>query len=430
MNNRTNYAIRWLSGPLKGQETVIQSQMSIGRSPENNIVLPEETAGASGKHCVVTVADDRFYIMDVGSTYGTIGNGTQKLPVNQPVILNVGDRISLGENGVSFEVISVPDSSAGTGSWGDITIPVTPPVDDAEPFSVGAAGKPKYDSYSAPNITIPTKKKPTWIIPVVILAVVIAAVAIVLGSRSGNKENKDTEPSVEPVEEAIVAEDAEESVEGDKEPEHNPKDTAAEEPEPEVAEPESTQPVQEEEPVAEEDEETVDGEDTSSSAAGKTVTSKDENGNTITEVFDENGKLIHKEEPYYKDGKLSGTLCYDAEISCTWSAEQFTTPSSWILPVSKPDISLDQCLSFTLHATILQATVDSAFGTQTVYVRENGAFRKVDYLKIPNPGDSDSDNYSYKTPAKVDGFCMMPYTPTGGYSSTDLFWLTDVYYVK
>ena len=82
---------------------------------ETEEILPEETAGASRKHCVVTVADDRFYIMDVGSTCGTIGNGTQKLPVNQPVILNVGDRISLGENGVSFEIISVPDSSAETG---------------------------------------------------------------------------------------------------------------------------------------------------------------------------------------------------------------------------------------------------------------------------------------------------------------------------
>ena len=421
------YAIQWLSGPLKGQTTGVSSQMTVGRARENTIVLPEDTAGASGKHCAITVSDGKFYVMDLGSTYGTVANGTQMLPPNQAVILNIGDRISLGKDGVTFEVVS---------EHADAHLPeilptaAMPPVMDAEPAFADLAvpsGKSLYDGYSIPNIEIPKKKKTKWPIPVIVIAIVLFALYLLgktaetrLRSKeesSGNKEEVAVaETAEEPVEEEPAAEEPEEEEEGAQE--------AKPETENEVAPEEEEQ--SEPEPYGEPEEE----ENFSAPKAGRTVTSKDENGNTVTETYDENGKLSHKEEPYYKDGKLAGTLCYDAEISCGWSGEQYTTPSRWILWVMKPDKALEKCLSFTLNATITAANMDSALGTQTVYVRTNGAFQKGDYLKIPNLGDTDSTDYSYKIPTKVDGFCMMPYKPTGSFSSTESFWLTNVYYLK
>ena len=421
------YAIRWLSGPLKGQATGVSRQMTVGRARENSIVLPENTAGASGKHCAVTVSDGRFYVMDLGSTYGTIANGTQMLPPNQPVILNVGDRISLGKDGVTFEVINAP---VGADMPEILPTAAMPPVMDAEPAFADLAvpsGKSSYDGYSIPNIEIPKKKKTKWPIPVIVIAVVLFALYLLGKTTETRLRNK--EESSNSTEEVAVADTAEESAE-EETVAAEPKDEAedVQEPEPELEN--EAAPEEEKQPEPEPHEEPEEEDDYSVPTAGRTVTSKDENGNTITETYDKNGKLFHKEEPYYKDGKLAGTLCYDAEISCGLSGEQYTTPSRWILWVMKPDKALDKCLSFTLNATITSANMDSALGTQTVYIRTDGAFQKGDYLKIPNMGDTDSTDYSYKMPTKVDGFCMMPYKPTGSYSSTAYFWLTDVYYLK
>lgn len=98
------YSIRWTAGPLAGQKTVVHGQMTIGRSEDNTIVLPANTAGVSGRHCAITVANGQFYIADLGSTCGTVGNGAHRLPPNQAVILKAGDRICLGSDQVAFEV--------------------------------------------------------------------------------------------------------------------------------------------------------------------------------------------------------------------------------------------------------------------------------------------------------------------------------------
>ena len=87
-----------------GPKTVVHGQTTIGRSEDNTIVLPANTAGVSGRHCAITAANGQFYIEDLGSTCGTVGNGVHRLSPNQAVILKAGDRICLGSDQVAFEV--------------------------------------------------------------------------------------------------------------------------------------------------------------------------------------------------------------------------------------------------------------------------------------------------------------------------------------
>ena len=114
-NNR--YLLRWTAGPLAGQQTPVYGQVTIGRDPNNDIALPPETKGVSRKHCLVAAAEGKLYVEDLGSAYGTVGNGIHRLPPNQVVTVNPGDRISLGSDEVAFTVemeTGVNDSGPGT----------------------------------------------------------------------------------------------------------------------------------------------------------------------------------------------------------------------------------------------------------------------------------------------------------------------------
>lgn len=161
-----------------------------------------------------------------------------------------------------------------------------------------------------------------------------------------------------------------------------------------------------------------------------TKTYKDNNGETITEIYDENGILIHKEEPYYKDGKKSGTLCYDAFIECRFSDETYTTTSSWILPVIQPEVTLDKCLSFTLNLAYYMIEDPKGLGTQVIYCRQNGIFKKVGYLDMNELNEIYSIDFKFEKPKKIDGFALMAYKPSKTGSISLGSGLTDVYYLK
>lgn len=68
-----------------------QPQLSIGRAPENDIVIPESTV--SGKHATLLQANGAFYLTDAGSTNGTFVN---KIRVTGKQALKPGDVIRMG----------------------------------------------------------------------------------------------------------------------------------------------------------------------------------------------------------------------------------------------------------------------------------------------------------------------------------------------
>lgn len=70
--------------------------LRLGRSPDNDVILRDPAT--SGHHARVERRGDQFWIVDLGSTNGTLVNGE---PVQERQ-LNHGDRITIGQNAVQF----------------------------------------------------------------------------------------------------------------------------------------------------------------------------------------------------------------------------------------------------------------------------------------------------------------------------------------
>lgn len=94
-----------VSGVFAGKRFAITAQVRIGRDPaKNDFVYPAGTEGISGVHCILVWQDGQLYLQDLGSTYGTFVNGGQRLAANQAVVLNPGDKFSLGSEKECFVI--------------------------------------------------------------------------------------------------------------------------------------------------------------------------------------------------------------------------------------------------------------------------------------------------------------------------------------
>jgi adenylate cyclase len=87
----------WLETP--GRDTILlQGNCSIGRLDRNTIVL--DAANVSRRHALINVQDvGDFWLIDLGSSNGTFLN---KRRVHQPVRLNGGDKILIGDSTFVF----------------------------------------------------------------------------------------------------------------------------------------------------------------------------------------------------------------------------------------------------------------------------------------------------------------------------------------
>lgn len=103
--NFRNYTLTAISGGLKGSSYSLRDgDCLIGRSPVCQVCFSPDTAGVSGKHCLVAVdAGGNVTVTDVGSTYGTYLSNGQRLVPNRPHSLRPGDTILLaGLDGPAF----------------------------------------------------------------------------------------------------------------------------------------------------------------------------------------------------------------------------------------------------------------------------------------------------------------------------------------
>ncbi|HEX9754734.1 MAG TPA: FHA domain-containing protein, partial [Gemmatimonadales bacterium] len=81
---------------VRFQTEIRKSPFRIGRAADNDGVLPvDATSGVSGHHCVITVADGRWYVQDDKSKFGTTVNG-QPIPKGEPFRLEDGALLGLG----------------------------------------------------------------------------------------------------------------------------------------------------------------------------------------------------------------------------------------------------------------------------------------------------------------------------------------------
>jgi hypothetical protein len=71
----------------------------LGRSPDNDVILRDPAT--SGHHARMERRGDQFWIVDLGSTNGTLVNGE---PIQEKQ-LNDGDRLTIGQNAVHFAIL-------------------------------------------------------------------------------------------------------------------------------------------------------------------------------------------------------------------------------------------------------------------------------------------------------------------------------------
>ena len=100
--------------------------MTIGRKRDNTIVIKDRTV--SRKHAEIRHKDDKFVIVDMGSTSGVVVNG--RTIVGEQV-LHDGDRIAIGMNAAFLVRIAPPDSESAATTQPDaetglFTLPIRP----------------------------------------------------------------------------------------------------------------------------------------------------------------------------------------------------------------------------------------------------------------------------------------------------------------
>ncbi len=94
---------------------------SFGRRTDNTVVLPGDPY-VSGSHAQILAEGDFFQITDVGSTNGTLLNGT-RMAINSPAVLSDGDVVLIGSTALRFERTPEPDAPS----------PETAPAEATEP---------------------------------------------------------------------------------------------------------------------------------------------------------------------------------------------------------------------------------------------------------------------------------------------------------
>jgi len=87
-----------VSGKIAGDVIALEAITSLGRSQQNTVVL--EDPSVSAEHALISQRSGQWCIEDLGSKNGTFVND---LPINQPVVLQTGDTITIGAVRLRFQ---------------------------------------------------------------------------------------------------------------------------------------------------------------------------------------------------------------------------------------------------------------------------------------------------------------------------------------
>jgi len=93
------------AGPGKGREFKLRAKATLGRAPDNDIIL--EDPKVSRRHAVIAFTEQRYSVTDLGSANGTFVNGIMVREPNHP--LRAEDVIAVGDTELTF--YEVPPSA-------------------------------------------------------------------------------------------------------------------------------------------------------------------------------------------------------------------------------------------------------------------------------------------------------------------------------
>jgi pSer/pThr/pTyr-binding forkhead associated (FHA) protein len=88
-----------IEGPQEpaGKVFVLSSETTLGRSPENQIVLTDDSV--SQRHARLLKREEEYFLEDLDSTNGTFLEGER---IKEPIRLNSGDRVKVGRTIFQF----------------------------------------------------------------------------------------------------------------------------------------------------------------------------------------------------------------------------------------------------------------------------------------------------------------------------------------
>ncbi len=138
-----------LRGPF-GQTTLGSNVITIGRTPDNQVVVNDPQA--SSRHAEIRPAGQDNVITDVGSANGTYING-QRLDWNVPRLLRNGDTIRIGDTTFTYEVRGTPQYNQAQGSSPgyEPTIAASPSTSYGQQQGYPPQPSPPYSPYNPPQ---------------------------------------------------------------------------------------------------------------------------------------------------------------------------------------------------------------------------------------------------------------------------------------
>jgi type VI secretion system protein ImpI/type VI secretion system protein len=157
---------------------VTGGELSIGRGPENDWVLPDPDRVLSKRHCVVAFRHGGWQIADVSSNGTYINRETDPIGPGRVQELRDGDRLRLGSYEMELHVdeapMRAPGSFGGTGNraspgvplhgdpFGDDPFAATPPPRGGNPFDDDSLLRPAHAPGSgfSPAVALPSDFDP------------------------------------------------------------------------------------------------------------------------------------------------------------------------------------------------------------------------------------------------------------------------------
>ncbi len=113
--------------------TLEEGALDVGRSSDNDVVLPDPTGAISRHHCRIEQQGDRYRLTDTSTNGVFLNAATDKVGRGNSVILTDGDEVSVGHYRLSIQVVGGSEARTTAGPTGGLT---DIPDSDDDPFAV------------------------------------------------------------------------------------------------------------------------------------------------------------------------------------------------------------------------------------------------------------------------------------------------------
>src|SRR5207237_2269394 len=92
-------------------ELDVDREMTIGRKAPADIVIGETEV--SGRHAKLRPDGGQLFVSDLGSTNGSTLDGGPRLPPNEEILFDRGQKLAIGHAVIEIVETGLPESSAG-----------------------------------------------------------------------------------------------------------------------------------------------------------------------------------------------------------------------------------------------------------------------------------------------------------------------------